>query len=251
MNESCHIWMSHVSHINESCLIWMSQSHMNESCHIWMSHVSHMNGSCLICVSYVSYEWVISHMKESCPILTFISHTSVIFCCVLCINRAPVLHMGHASIICELTPSSVTWIIHMRSDLFIWDMTCLYENDDASSLSIARCIMTHSSYEWVMSHMNESCLVSMSHVDEWVMLHLRCILRPSIARSWEWERRRIFAIVCLYENEDASCNCLRRCSRQLCVISPASSYVSATHCNTLQHTATRWPTIARCIFILV
>jgi len=29
-------------------------SHMNESCHIWMSHVT--------------YEWVMSHMYESCPI---------------------------------------------------------------------------------------------------------------------------------------------------------------------------------------
>ena len=33
MNESCHIWMSHVTYE------WV-MSHMNESCHIWMSHVT-------------------------------------------------------------------------------------------------------------------------------------------------------------------------------------------------------------------
>jgi len=34
MNESCHIWMSHVTYE------WV-MSHMNESCHIWMSHVTY------------------------------------------------------------------------------------------------------------------------------------------------------------------------------------------------------------------
>jgi len=33
MNESCHTWMSHVTHE------WV-MSHMNESCHTWMSHVT-------------------------------------------------------------------------------------------------------------------------------------------------------------------------------------------------------------------
>ena len=59
-NESCHIWMCHVtygwgmSRMNESCCISMRHvihervvSHLNESCHIWMSHVT--------------YEWVMSH----------------------------------------------------------------------------------------------------------------------------------------------------------------------------------------------
>jgi len=43
---------------------------MNESCLIWLSHVSyewvmfHMNESCPICMSHVSYAWVMSHMNE-------------------------------------------------------------------------------------------------------------------------------------------------------------------------------------------
>jgi len=47
VNESCHIWMSHVAYE------WV-MSHMNESCCIWMSHVT--------------YEWVMLHMNESCHI---------------------------------------------------------------------------------------------------------------------------------------------------------------------------------------
>jgi len=39
MNESCHIWTSHVTYE------WV-MSHMNESCHIWISHITHPNASC-------------------------------------------------------------------------------------------------------------------------------------------------------------------------------------------------------------
>jgi len=57
MHESCHTYEWVMSHMNESCHIWMSHvtyewviSHMNESCHIWRSHVT--------------YEWVMSYIGE-------------------------------------------------------------------------------------------------------------------------------------------------------------------------------------------
>ena len=71
MNESCHTWMSHVTHE------WV-MSHMHESCHTWMSHVthewvmSHMNESCHTWMGHVMHEWIMSHMNESC--LTWMSH---------------------------------------------------------------------------------------------------------------------------------------------------------------------------------
>jgi len=107
MNESCHIWMSHVtyewvmSHMNESCHIWMRHatyhvyvyvyvtevmSHMNvtsrhihivtwrlepKSCHICMSHVTWVMSHAVTYVcdrSHVTYECVMSHMNESCHI---------------------------------------------------------------------------------------------------------------------------------------------------------------------------------------
>ena len=59
MNESCHMWMSHVTYE------WV-MSYMNESCHIWMSHgtcewvMSHIAASCHIWMCQVTYQWVMS-----------------------------------------------------------------------------------------------------------------------------------------------------------------------------------------------
>ena len=59
--------------MDESCQIWISyvtyewvMSHMNESCHVWMSLVtyewvmSHIHESCRMCVLHVTHEWVLS-----------------------------------------------------------------------------------------------------------------------------------------------------------------------------------------------
>jgi len=92
MNESCHIWKSHVeyegvvSHMNETCHI---VSHMNASCHTWLSRntyewfkshmndrtsyfcgayervMSHVNGSCHAWTVLI-YKWVMPRMNESC-----------------------------------------------------------------------------------------------------------------------------------------------------------------------------------------
>jgi len=75
MNESCLIWISHVSyesvmsHMNQSCHTEIKSGHfgkrdisMSESCHMW--GMSHMNESCLIWMSHVSYKSVLSHFEE-------------------------------------------------------------------------------------------------------------------------------------------------------------------------------------------
>jgi len=63
MSESCHTWMSHVTHE------WV-MSHMNESCHTWMSRVAHMNESHYkqmmhhgthLNELWHTHEWVMSH----------------------------------------------------------------------------------------------------------------------------------------------------------------------------------------------
>jgi len=80
MNESCLIYMSHVTYV------WV-MSHMYESCHICMSHVAHMKRPMLKCrwqvmsrtrhvmsrmrqvmspMRHVSRDWVMSQMHESC-----------------------------------------------------------------------------------------------------------------------------------------------------------------------------------------
>jgi len=62
INESRHVWMSHVTYE------WV-MSHMNKSCHIWTSHVQYDKPRQWdMCMSNVTYEWVMSQMTLSaCP----------------------------------------------------------------------------------------------------------------------------------------------------------------------------------------
>ena len=72
MRQATHGWV--MSHMNESCPIWIRHVTQNESCRIWMSHIVHewdklhMDESCHIWKSHVTYEWVVSHIDESCHI---------------------------------------------------------------------------------------------------------------------------------------------------------------------------------------
>ena len=58
MNESCHIWMSHVTYE------WV-MSHTNESCYIWMSHVTHASHMRLLhAVPPHFLTWVTEHIMR-------------------------------------------------------------------------------------------------------------------------------------------------------------------------------------------
>jgi len=120
MNESFHIWMSHVTY--EWCITyeWV-MSHMN----IWHdalipdmthSYVSRMSASCHIChviyewfmspgieschvrLSHVAYAWVVSHTRESCRTCEWVMYS-------------------------ERKNSHVTWLIPTSYDLFIREKT--------------------------------------------------------------------------------------------------------------------------------
>jgi len=107
--------------------------------HIWISHVtyewvlSHMNESCHIWMNHVQYEWVMSHMNESYH--AWMSHV----------------------------PYTREWSTNPKGVAIV-----TYEQ-----------VMSHmneSCHIWVMSHINDSCCIWMGHVPcescpIWVMSH--------------------------------------------------------------------------------
>jgi len=155
MNESCHIWMSHVTDEWVMSHIWMSHvtyewvtSHMNESCHMWMSPVtyewvmSHMNEACHIWMSHVTYECVMSHVNES-------RHTR---------SHVTLWVMSHIWRVLEALVDQRMWMSHVTH--IIESCTCEW----VMSHTKESChTISHVTYEWVMSHMNESCH-TMRHV---------------------------------------------------------------------------------------
>jgi len=147
MNESCHVWMSHVTYD------WVT-SHMNESCHIWMARISsahlmscqcvtpHVNESCHVPMSHVPFMYprVISHFFN-------VWHDSS-----LIVKRD--LHKNescHISIYQRVTPP------------FFWsqlafELGCVTVM--VSAVLGELCVW----HEWVLSHIHESCHIWMSHV---------------------------------------------------------------------------------------
>jgi len=153
MYESCLTQTSHVTHewilhiwIGDGTHMWsMSLTygwvmfHTNESCQIWIHHVTGV---------FAFETW--PHMYESC--LSQMSH--VTHERVLHTNERVISHIFSVSL-------SLTQMYYMSLGHF------------ASEQWVRSHLMSHVTYEWVVSHMNQSCHIEKSVVAyEWVLSHM-------------------------------------------------------------------------------
>jgi len=124
-------------------------------------------------MSHVTYEWVVSDMNESCPI--WMSHVTYEWV------------MSYMNESCHIWMSHVTyeWVMHVTHEwsMTIWMSTATHCNNTATHNRHTRLIhmfMPHSyvAWEWVMSHVNTSCPIWISHVThEWrinIWISLAC-----------------------------------------------------------------------------
>ena len=115
------VWMSHgtsewvMAHMNESL------SHMNESCLIWISHVTYE--VCLVHTWHDSFIFDMTYSWETW--LIHMRHDSFIWDMTHSYETW-LIHMRHDSSIWDITHLYETWLIHMWHDSFICDMTHLY-----------------------------------------------------------------------------------------------------------------------------
>jgi len=131
LNESCHIWASHIT-----CERVMS--HPNKSCHIRISHVtseqvmSHLNETCHIWMSHVTYQGVIWHKDVMSPMQSFDTGRS---------------HITNENNLCHIQK---------------WDRQRIPHSHKQKPCQIGR---SHVKYGRVMSHAKTSCHAC-SHIQE-------------------------------------------------------------------------------------
>ena len=220
MNESCHVWMNHVTY---EC----SMSHHNDSCHIWMIHVT--------------YEWVLSRVSESCSI--WMCHITY-ECGVSCMNDSCYVCMIHVTYddLCHVRTNHVTYEcvvsrIYTACHSRIWMIHHLWSHLNNSSVTYdwdewVHVRMSHVQSRWACASRNrkKGCTSRRSRHNEHLRLEItkkdvrlwggvtRVLFRSS-RHAWEWNVSTHESVLLRLEMKD---------------------FVKwlATHCNTPQNTAT-------------
>jgi len=158
MNESCHIWMSHVTYE------WV-MSHMDE----WV--MSHMNESCLIRISYVTYEWVMSYVWMCAWLIYGCARTQFSKCARIQLSNAASYSFLVSWCVCDMTHLLGTWLKHiwMCAWLMYECARTQFSNSASSSFPVSWCVcdndssfrdMTHGCV-WHDSFICVTCLIHM------------------------------------------------------------------------------------------
>ena len=190
MKESGHWWMCRVTHMNEPCHIWGSfqlaihEPRLNESC--LMRHVpceegmSHMNEIC-----HVPYEEVMSHVKKACPIWMRYVMLQVKKACPIWRRNVPyesveslmIVSCLYERVMSRINVSYSIGIRHVTCQGVSTDMSHVRESPPTCHMWGSLHLAIHQPqmciYVYILSHMNESCHMWMSHVKcEWFISHM-------------------------------------------------------------------------------
>ena len=154
-------------------------------------------------MSHVTYEWVMSHMNESCHTCDRVRHLGSSVDSISAADvwespaLAPDIHHYYLYKVC----SHVTyeWVMsHIVHHYYLHKAYSHVTHEWVMSHMNESCHtwMSHVTHDWVMSHMNESCHTWMSHVThEWVMSHMTESCHIWISRMSHGIFERVFYVL--------------------------------------------------------
>jgi len=169
MNTSCHNWTrhglddwSHHTWMHHIPLYKRVMSRINASCHVWLRHVT----LCQIRIRPVTYECVVSLMKESCAHrlmpaesaeLCKISDSSINATFPIYTTHLAIRHVGHVTyeiVVSNMNTSCHLWTRHVT----LWMRHMARMNGSGARRLMPAEYIVHT------SHMNGACHVWMHHV---------------------------------------------------------------------------------------
>jgi len=175
------IWAIYIAHVLASIYIWAESYHirMYKSFHLWINEscVTWFVFAALVATDQVFFKWVMSRTNKYVMPRTnewVTSHTiDVVFAALMATNQVPpqetVIYVKKTS---NVTYEWVSHVTHHRRG------NCSANGHGPSVFqmgTVHRCLRHCGSTgdRWGMSHMDESCHIWMSHVTyEWVMSHM-------------------------------------------------------------------------------
>ena len=179
-------------------------------------------------------DWVMLRVNVSCHM--WMSH----------VTRQWVVSMSCVTCACILKHTTEFTIERCSSKIWAIRVTCpctMSHVNESCHMS-----MNHVTREWVMSHVNDSCHTWMSHVTrEWVVSHVNKSCHTSMSHvTREWDMSHVNETCRAYKFPDTPPGSLWNMSKILIftsfhILKPCLQFLRELHrynCNSLQHTAT-------------